>query len=88
MRGAGQREINGSVASLNNSSMINSSRNHVGKNLQPVKSLADISDDDPVPLKRRQSNTNQQVPVNPRKSLESHSFAVEYPDKLPTDRPH
>ena len=37
------REINGSIASLNNSSMIiNSSRNQVGKNLQPVKSFADI----------------------------------------------
>jgi hypothetical protein len=55
MRGAAQREINGSVASLNNSSMINSSRNHVGKNLQPVKSLADISDDDPGTNRRKKN---------------------------------
>ena len=38
------REINGSIASLNNSSMINSSRNYACKNLQQVKSFVDISE--------------------------------------------
>jgi len=80
--GAGNgREINCSGASLNNSSlMINSSRNQMGRNINQVKSFADISQDinedgsflpekDRKPHKRRISNPGQQAPAPVNKRI-------------------
>ena len=74
------REINGSVASLNNSSMINSSRNQIAKSLHPVKSFADIADP-PEEMSHKRRVSGQAVPVNHRISIQSQIYATQGADE-------